>query len=188
MITKDKKFIGFLMVCFPALAYANGGGPLLLYISGSVFIFGQIWILFIETLMFKQASGLNVKISFKHVLYANLVSTIIIGFGFPILLAVITAFAMGLPEPYGGYASALGTWIYDRAPNIKYLGYISMAWLFVTFILTVFCEKAFYKWYWRKSGFSPTFSLNQFIWQTHAASCSGLLIIVLVMWHDLLSM
>lgn len=188
MTTKNKKFITILLVFFPALAYANGGGPLLLFISGSAFIFGQVWILFIETLLLKNASGQNAKTSFKHVFFANLVSTIIVGIGFPILLAVITAFAMKLPHPYGGYASALGTWIYDNAPYIKYLGYISLAWLFVTFILTVFCEKAFYKWYWRKVDFTPQFSVNKFIWQAHAASYSGLLMIVLVMWHDLFSM
>ena len=188
VISKNKKFIILLLACFPVIAYANGGGPLLLFISGSAFIFGQVWILFIETFLFKKQSGLKAKIALKHVFLANLVSTIIVGLGFPLLLAIITAFGMELPHPYGGYVSALGTWIYDSAPYIKYLGYISLAWLFITFILTVFCEKAFYKWYWRKIGFNPSFSVNQFIWQAHAASYSGLLIIVLVMWHDLLSM
>ncbi|CUA83181.1 hypothetical protein Ga0061064_0467 [Pseudidiomarina woesei] len=188
VISKNKKFIALLLACFPAIAYANGGGPLLLFISGSAFIFGQVWILFIETMLLKKASGLSTTTTFKHVFLANLMSTLIVGLGFPFLLAVITAFAMELPQPYGGYASALGTWIYDSAPHIKYLGYISLAWLLVTFLLTVFCEKAFYNWYWRKVGFNPSFSINKFIWQAHAASYSGLLIIVLVMWHDLFSM
>ena len=185
---KNKILIVLLWACLPAVAYANGGGPLLLFISGSAFILGQVWILFIETLLLKKVSGLNVKTTFKHVFFANLVSTILIGLGFPFLLAVITAFGMALPQPYGGYASALGTWIYDSAPHMNYLGYISLAWLFVTFVLTVFCEKAFYKWYWRKIDFTPSFPINKFIWQAHAASYSGLLIIVVVMWHDLFGM
>ncbi len=186
MITNNKKLIALLLACFPVLAYANGGGPLLLFISGSAFIFGQVWILFIETFLLKKASGLSTKTTFKHVFFANLVSTTIIGLGFPFLLAVITAFAMELPQPYGGYASALGTWIYDSAPHINYLGFISLAWLFVTFILTIYCEKAFYKWYWGKVSFAPGFSVNKFIWQAHVASYSGLLIIVVAMWHDYL--
>ncbi|MEE1673397.1 hypothetical protein SNR37_002820 [Agarivorans aestuarii] len=109
MISKNKKFIGLLLACFPAIAYANGGGPILLFISGSAFIFGQIWILLIETVLLRKASGLSTKTTFKHVFLANLVSTLIVGLGFPFLLALITAFAMELPQPYGGYASALGT-------------------------------------------------------------------------------
>jgi ABC-type dipeptide/oligopeptide/nickel transport system permease component len=50
------------------------------------------------------------------------------------------------------------------------------------------CEKAFYKWYWGKIGFFPKFSVYKFIWQAHGASYAGLLIIVLVMWHDLFNM
>lgn len=185
MIEKNKKFLALLLVLFPELAFANGGGPLLLFISGSAFIYGQVWILLVETLFLKKASGFTAKTAFKNVFLANLVSTITVGLGFPFVLAVVTGFATDLPQPYGGYASALGTWIYDRAPYIQYLGYVALAWLFVTFFLTVFCEKAFYRWYWRKTGFSPNFSMNQFIWKAHAASYSGLLIIVLVMWHGL---
>ncbi len=187
MIYKKAIFFCFLAL-LPAMANANGGGPLLVFISGSAFIFGQVWILFAETAFLHRVSGLNVTISLKHVFFANLASTIIVGIGFPIFLATITGFAMMLPQPYGGYASAIGTWIYDSAPYIEYLGYISLVWLFITFVLTVYCEKAFYKWYWGKIGFLPIFSVNKFIWQAHGASYAGLLIIVLVMWHDLFNM
>ena len=188
MKTKYKGLLGLLLILWPIVTYANGGGPLLLFISGGVFIFGQVWILFIETLLLKRVSGLSTKSTFLHVFFANLVSTIIVGLGFPIILAVISAFGMALPQPYGGYSSAAGTWIYESAPYIKYLGYISIAWLLVTFILTVYCEKTFYKWYWRKVGFTPRFSINKFIWQAHIASYSGLLIIVVIMWYDLFGM
>jgi len=177
-----------MLAFIPAIAYANGGGPLLLFISGSAFIFGQVWILLAETIIFNRVSGQSLKTSFKHVFLANLVSTLLVGLGFPFLLALVTGIAMELPQPYGGYASALGTWIYDSAPYIKYLGYISLIWLLVTFVLTVYCEKWFYRWYWKKVGFTANFNINKFIWQAHAASYSGLLIIVLVMWHDLFSM
>lgn len=188
MKVKNKALLAVFLAFLPTLVYANGGGPLLLFISGSAFIFGQVWILFIETFLLKKASGLDAKTTFKHVFIANLVSTIIVGLGFPFVLAIITGLAMELPQPYGGYGSALGTWVYEGAPYIKHLGYISLVWLLVTFLLTVFCEKAFYKWYWRKVGFAPSFSINKFIWQAHAASYLGLLIIVMVMWHDLFSM
>ena len=188
MITINKKLVALLLIFFPGLAYANGGGPLLLFISGSAFIFGQIWILFVETLFLKKTSGLNTKTAFKYVFFANLVSTIIVGLGFPFILAVITAFGMELPQPFSGYSSILGTWVYDNAPHTKYLGFIALVWLFITFILTIFCEKAFYNWYWHKVGFIPTFSVNKFIWQAHLVSYLGLLIIVLVMWRDLYGM
>ena len=188
MAPENNTPITVLLVFFPAIVWANGGGPLLLVISGSAFIFGQIWILFIATLILNKASGLHPKTSFKHVFFANLVSTVFVGIGFPLLLAIITALGMELPQPFGGYASALGTWIYDSAPYTEFLGYITLFWLFVTFVLTVFCEKAFYRWYWRKVEFAPSFSLNKFIWQAHAASYTGLLIIVIIMWHELFSM
>lgn len=177
-----------LFALLPTVAYANGGGPLLLFISGSAFIFGQLWILIVETAILKKASGLGLKVSLKHVFFANIVSTIVVGFGFPLMLAILSGIAMELPEPYGGYASAIGTWIYDSAPYIKYLGYISLFWLLITFVLTMYCERWFYKWYWNKIGFAANFDLNKFILQAHAASYSGLLLIVLVMWHELLSM
>ncbi|CAH0535308.1 hypothetical protein VST7929_02919 [Vibrio stylophorae] len=185
---KIRIFIALLVAGFPSIAYANGGGPLLLFISGSAFICGQVWILLVETVLLNRASGLGGGTAFKHVFWANLVSTIIVGFGFPLALAIITGFGMALPEPYADYSSAIGTWLYDRAPYGKYLIYISMVWLFITFLLTIYCEKAFYNWYWRKVGFSPCFSIDKFIWQAHAVSYSGLLIMVLLMWHELFSM
>lgn len=185
---KNKAIAVLLLIFLPVLAYANGGGPLLLFISGSAFIYGQIWILFIETLMLRKVSGLNTKTTFKQVFYANLASTIIIGLGFPFILAIITGFAIQLPQPYGSYASALGTWVYDGDPHTKYIGHISLVWLFITFLLTVIYEKLFYKWYWRKVNFSPSFSINKFIWQAHVASYSGLLIIILLMWHDIFNL
>ncbi|ROR97871.1 hypothetical protein EDC56_3538 [Sinobacterium caligoides] len=185
---EKKAVLTVLFLIMPSIAYANGGGPLLLFISGSAFVLGQLWILFVETTLLKVVSEISLKSAFTQVFLANLISTVVVGLGFPLLLAVVTAFGMLLPEPYGDYSSAIGTWIYEGAPAFDYLGYISLLWLLVTFILTVFCERAFYSWYWRKSGYTPSFSLNKFIIQAHAASYVGLLVVVIVMWHELLGM
>lgn len=183
---KFKNIVDISLIAFlPTIAYANGGGPLLLFMSGGAFIFGQVWILLVETMVLKKFSGFNTVVAFKQVLYANLLSTVIVGLGFPFLLAVITAFAMQFSQPYGGYASAIGTWAYYNAPYMQYLGYTSLAWLLITFLLTMFCEKKFYKWYWVKIDFNPNFPVTKFIWIAHVLSYAGLLIIVVVIWHDL---
>ncbi len=181
-----RQLITISLALFPAMAYANGGGSLLLLISAGAFVYGQIWILLVETLFLKRASGQSASVSFKQVFLANLCSTIVVGFGLPLCLALITLGAMELPAPYGGYASLLGTWFYEGAPHLEYLGYVSIVWLFITLLLTVLCEKAFYQRHWRKVGFVPEFSVDRFIWQAHAVSYSGLLIVVLVMWRELL--
>ncbi len=179
----------FLLLAFiPSISYANGGGPLLLFVSGSAFLFGQVWILSVETAILKWVSGLEVKTSFKYVFFANLLSTITVGLGFPLLIAVISAITMELPLPYGNYASIIGTWIYNDAPYLEYIVYFLFVWLLTTFILTIYCEKWFYRWYWKKTGFDAGFSLNKFVWGAHAVSYSGLVLIGLVMWHDISGM
>ena len=170
----------------PSVIYANGGGPLLLIISGFIFTIGQVWILSTETYFLNKVTNTSISHSFKYVFLANLISTIVIGFGFPFLLALITGLGTMLPTPYGGYFSIVGTWAYSNAPHVEYVEPITFIWLFITFILTVYCEKLFYKKHYKKIGFDENFNLNTFIWKIHLISYSGLLIILLLMFSDIL--
>ncbi len=183
----DKLFlVTTLILLFPINASANGGGPLLLFISGSVFIFGQIWILVSETYLYTKFVKLNVSTAFKQVFIVNLASTIIVGLGFPFLLAVITAFGMSLPDPYGDYMSLIGTWVYDTAPYIEYLPYFTVFWLIITFFLTVLCERWFLLRIWAKNNINSPINVNSLMWRVHLVSYTGLIIIILIMWGDFL--
>ena len=173
-----------LWLGLPAVSYANGGGPLLLFISASAFIFGQIWILTSETYLYKKLVKIDYVTAFKQVFIVNLVSTVVVGLGFPFLLAVITALGMELPKPYGGYMSALGTWAYDRAPHAEVLPFLLVFWLLVTFFLTVLCERWVLLKIWKKANFESPIEVNKLMLQVHLVSYAGLVIIVLYMWGE----
>ncbi len=180
-----KYLIFFASLYFPTSCYANGGGPLLLFVSFFTFVYGQVWILASETYIYKRLLTLDLRTSFKQVFIVNLVSTIVVGLGFPFLLAVATGLGMGLPEPYGGYFSILGTWVYERAPHVKLLPYFSIFWLVVTLFLTVICERWVLLRIWTKNNYKPPISINTLMWRTHLVSYSGLFVIILYFWMDM---
>jgi hypothetical protein len=168
--------ITFLILAIPSYAHANGGGPILLYINFAAFVIGQVWILSAETFMYCKMLKIKPASAFAQVFKVNLVSTILVGLGLPFLLALITAFAMELPSPVGGVMSALGTWIYDSAPYIDYIWYITGAWFVVTLYLTVVCERWYIKKLWAKAGFNSSINIDTFMWQVHFVSYTGLIL------------
>jgi hypothetical protein len=166
----------FLILFLPSNAYANGGGPILLYINFIAFVLGQVWILSAETFMYCKMLKIKPALAFVQVFKVNFVSTILVGLGLPLLLALITAFAMELPSPVGGVMSAFGTWIYDSAPYIDYIWYITAAWFVVTLYLTVICERWYIKKLWVKTNFTSPININTFMWQVHFVSYTGLIL------------
>lgn len=183
-LSLNKLLILIICLGYPAVSFANGGGPLLLFISGSAFIFGQVWILVSETYFYTKLVKLEVVPAFKQVFVVNLVSTIVVGLGFPFLLAVLTAFGMVLPEPYNDYMSILGTWIYDKAPYIDILPHITIFWLLITFILTILCERWVLLRLWGKAEFKSPIHVNSLMWRVHLVSYAGLIAIILYMWRE----
>ncbi|KLV04620.1 hypothetical protein ABT56_14245 [Photobacterium aquae] len=187
MINIYKVILLFLLL-LPSFAYANGGSPILLFISFSVFMTGQVWILFSETLFLSKISSLDFKKAFKLVFSANVVSTIIVGIGFPILLAsifiLLSIYADGY---YLNYIASSGIYTYSMPDNNIQSLLLSLFWLSTTYFLTVYCERIFYKSYWHEIGFKPTFSLNKFVWQANLLSYSGLSIILYALWGNTLN-
>jgi len=181
-----KLFTLFAALCLPTVCYANGGGPLLLFISFFAFIYGQVWILASETFVYIKLLKLSLRTAFKQVFIVNLVSTIVVGLGLPFLLAVITGLGMELPEPYGGYFSIVGTWVYESAPHIALLPYTSAFWLLITLFLTVLCERWVLLRIWAKTNYTPPVPVNSLMWRAHLVSYSGLFVIILYFWLDML--
>lgn len=165
-----------IIIFLPSYAQANGGGPILLYINFAAFVFGQVWILSAETYMYCKMLKLKPSAAFGQVFKVNLVSTIFVGLGLPLLLALITAFTMNLPNPVGGIMSILGTWIYDSAPYIDYIWYITGLWFVVTLYLTIICERWYIKKLWKKINFVSHINVSSFMWQVHAISYTGLIL------------
>ena len=63
-LSQYKLFIILISLGFPAESYVNGGGPLLLVISGSAFLFGQVCILASETYLYTRLVRLDVRTAF----------------------------------------------------------------------------------------------------------------------------
>lgn len=171
------KLIIFLtIILLPSFAYANGGGPILLYINFAAFVFGQVWILSVETYMYSKWLKINPATAFRQVFHVNFISTLLIGLGLPFLLAIITGFAMNLPNPLGEIMSLLGTWVYESAPYMSYIWFVTGAWFIITLYLTVICERWYITKIWNKAGFICPVNINTFIWQVHAVSYTGLIL------------
>jgi len=138
----------FLLLMLPLKAFADGGGPLLLFISLSVFSFGQIWILSSEyiyfVLLFKKVSKL--KLLWWNILM-NLVSTIA-GIIFAYLLAIIgyaSYLAIGAKNKViaslMGYLVAMSTWVAgDNSPHAWLALCATLIGFIITFFITVYIE------------------------------------------------
>ena len=173
------------MLCvllFPSVAWANAGAPLLLIVNFMAFVYGSVLIVAAETLIYKVLT----KDSWKSALYAifgvNLLSTIVIGLGIPLVIGLVTALLGFLLVLFWQDAAdvamfVLGTWIYDGSPYIgeSYVTYIATGlWLFVLYILTVYFEAYLIRKLWRKRSFkSPVGALKLNI-VTNSVTYAGL--------------
>lgn len=181
------KLLCLTALFFPVACFANGGGPLLLLISGSAFLYGQLWIIVSETVVYHKLTGLEARVALKQVFLVNPVSTLVVGLGFPFLLAALTAAGMFLPAPFKDISSLLGTWAYENASYTELLGLYTVLWLLVTFVLTIDCERWHLTKIWNKSGFSPSISVTGLMVRAHLVSYLGLFGIILYMWGGMFS-
>jgi len=135
-------------------ARADGGGPLLLIINGMAFAFGFVAIVAVEWVLLVTWTSLPTRAAFIDSAFVNTVSTAIVGFGVPILVAVVSALvSMPFPDPVMSFALALGTWVFDnmKFPKVMYASLIF--WWIVTFVLTVKLEAWLLERRWRKREF-----------------------------------
>lgn len=140
----------FIMLLFPSICFADGGGPILLLINGYVFTLGQIWILFIEFIylfyLLKTIISSKRKI-FKITFIMNLLSTLMGAILFPLLLAIITAPGLShMQTTWGGLLMACGTWIAgDHSPYPNVAMGATIVGFIITFFLTILIEKKYLK-------------------------------------------
>jgi hypothetical protein len=171
-------FIICLIILLPAKAYANGGGPLLLILNAYIFVVGQVWIAGSETYVYKRNANLSLKESLKEVVLINLISTVVVGLGFPFILAVIGGIGSFLPEPIGPLFFLLGTWIVDKVPyDINLLPYVMAVGFVATYFLTVFFESWCLNKYWKRKKIETTITAKKLSWYANSVSYGGLVAI-----------
>lgn len=155
--------VTLVWLLFPAAAGANAGGPILLMINMLLFSFGQIWIVFSETVYLKRLhKEQTIKEVVKVVALMNLSSTLAGALLFPFLLALVGiagAFLTGLPatKPLGEYLFALGTWVVgDNSPHAGIALTAAAIGFVVTYFLTVWIEFRYLERKNASSTFPPT--------------------------------
>lgn len=171
----------------PGIARADGGGPLLLIISGLAFLYGGILIVLVEWLIYVRCARIEKARALWDSLIVNAVSTVTVGFGLPLAVAAVSGIAgIALPRSIGSYAAALGTWIYEGASFPK-LTFVSTAfWWAITFFVTVYVEKQVLQKLWRRRQFSPVISAAALSWKSNLATYSGLLVVIVgtIVWEN----
>ena len=161
----------------PSIAYADGGGPLLLIMNGITFLYGGILIVIVEWLIYIYWAKIPKLPAFWDALIANIASTLLVGFGLPLLIAAVSAAAsFALPPALGDYALALGTWVYEGAHFPKLIMASIYFWYFVTFFLTVFVETIALKKLWKERQYEAVKSACSLSWISNAVTYFGLLI------------
>ncbi len=167
-----------LLLLFPTAALANAGAPLLLVVNGLVFLYGMVLIVLAEWGLYVRLAKLPAREAFWDALTANLVSTVVIGFGFPLLIAALGMWGESLPKPAGQILLAAGTWVFDRIryPRLTFL--FTAFWLCVTYVLTVYCEAWFLSRRWRARGVTPPISPLALNWRSNTITYLGLLAVL----------
>ncbi len=167
------------------LVYADGGGPLLLIINFMYFLYGSVWILLSEWIVYRYKGNIPWKTAFWDVLIVNALSTIVIGLGFPFLIALLSG-AFGFTggresTDIGGLFLAIGTWIVgDNSPYPKVAITMTCVWLVVTFVLTVYFETWLLSKRWAKRGFVAPIKPLVLNWYANCLSYVGLLILLII--------
>ncbi len=171
-----------LSLLLPAAAYADGGGPLLLIFNFVTFLYGSILIILIEWLLYIFLAFVPREYAFWDALVVNVLSTVVIGFGFPLVIGVIGAVGSLLPWGIGDVSMALGTWVYDNIKHPKLTKAMTIFWMAVTFILTVRYEARLLKKRWAERHFTGKISADRLSWYSNSATYAGMLLYFIFGW------
>ncbi len=181
--------LGLLLL--PQYAFADGGGPLLLFVSLFAFTVGQVWILFSETLylnlFFKE---MKFGSSLWTVFIMNIISTVIGGVLFPIAICLIViplAYVASLlfdTQVISDFLAALGTWgdgENSPYPNVA-IG-MTVFWFICEYFISVFIEyKVLCKRLAKLNIQVERCALIKHCYLLNLLSYTGLVIIVYFMW------
>lgn len=178
--------IAALILFIPPVAFADGGGPLLLIFNYMAFLYGSILIILVEWFLYCRLASAPRKEAFWDSLIANVLSTLIIGFGLPLVIATITmlvdvpALKKLIPLDISHVLLALGTWVYEGAEYPKLTNTMTVFWLVVTFFLTVWYEAKILRKRWIRRGFVGKINPVQLSWYCNSITYAGLFIFFLV--------
>lgn len=147
-------------------------------LNTGIFTIGQIWIIGAETYVYKCKAELSAKESLFQVIGINLISTIVVGLGFPLVLAIIGGIGSFLPEPVGPYFFLIGTWVFDKVPyKIELLPYVMSIGFIATYFLTVRFEAWCLDKYWSRKKIKAAITAKKLSWYANTYSYAGLIII-----------
>ncbi|BDV43877.1 hypothetical protein GURASL_28000 [Geotalea uraniireducens] len=172
-----------LMLLTPSVALADGGGPLLLIFNFLAFLYGSVLIILVEWWVYCKFAGIPRKEAFWASLHVNIGSTLVVGFGFPFLLGVISVIGGFLPGNAGNISLAVGTWIFENIKYPKLTIAMTIFWLVVTFVLTVYYEKRLLTVRLVKREIESKIDLMKLSWYANGLTYTGLVLAFIVGWY-----
>ena len=186
MTLQKKLLIIFIIIFIPSVVLASGGGPLLLLFNSTVFIIGQVWIIGIELVIYTRMVKLSRKEAFKDILITNVLSTLLFAFIIPLIIAVIGLAGNFIPGSLGQIMAAIGTWVNEGSQYGRLALSISFFWFVLLYVATVFFEAKIIKRRWEKRSTLSNSNPVIISWYMNSVSYAGLLVAILVIWHELL--
>lgn len=185
-MTNQKRIIysiAALIILIHSVAFADGGGPLLLIFNFLAFLYGSILIVLVEWFLYVRLASVPRDLAFWDSLVANVLSTIVVGFGLPLAIGLISSFGHFIT--WGGFGDvllALGTWAYGGIKYPKLSLTMTAFWLVVTFFLTVWYEAKILRKRWDRRGFVGKIKPVKLSWYCNSITYAGLYIVFLVAW------
>lgn len=170
------------MLLAPSVAFADGGGPLLLIVNFLAFLYGSILIILIEWLLYTRLASVPRDLAFWDSLIVNVLSTLVVGFGFPLAIGLIGLFGSFIPWGFGDISMALGTWVYEGIKYPKLSMSMTAFWLVVTYFLTVRYETKILRKRWEKREFKGKMTPEKLNWICNSVTYLGLFIFFLAAW------
>lgn len=167
----------------PTIAYADGGGPLLLIINFYLFTVGQVWILLAEfTYLFRVFPSLKKRLILKWVLIINFASTALGAILLPFLWAAVFGLLASIPgiadSNIGGIFWATGTWILGDHSPYPWLAMTVSGILFVaTYFVTVLVEYRLLRRFTKSQGETTTPITIRQCYVLNLISYSGLIVL-----------
>lgn len=176
------------MACVPAIAAADGGGPIFIFAGPVVFLVAQVWIISVEVLVLHRlVPSLSWGNAFKDVFDANLRSYWQVGLLVPIAVSVgglLLAWAVGgflqlvglpaLGSSLGSTIVGFAGWVLNDRVAVAALPYGLVTWFVITFFLSVRVEAKVLQRKWHDRGFTSTVTPIRASWIVNAASYAGL--------------
>lgn len=166
----------------PNIAWADGGAPLLLIINWLAFLYGFIFIVVIESVIYSRLCKASLTRSLLNMTLVNLVSTCLIGLGLPFLVGFLS---MSIGSASGGRADlvlAFGTWF--RGPS-RYSGVMLWAtvfWFLVTYLATIYFEAWQIAWQWKRRSFKSPVSARKLSWIVNSSTYFLIALFTLLTW------